>query len=351
MLSISSFYAISLLAVSSPSLAVYRGLFSQTCYPSISHGAPRVGAQGVCINNGATIRMGGKPQILTRRIKRMQDGGCSAGRNRQTPCKNFNTKKFNTDEYPYGTTRCIYSSQNKARQVETPPFFDAYLREKTRFFENSGTDPGYTFGIGFVWGQQVLNPPIPAAVMQMCYGQRFTSVFRRETSELREVTAERKSAVVEPIWLRTARNLTVMAYGDIKLRTPVWSGLHDGEDEVVRIIDPSDPDYPPKLSTKTTGSESGGGQSTKATGGKSTKTTGATPTGPIQAAVMNVIDVDDVISLFPLTAAAAGPRHRYCLYLTVIKNEKSWVPPGLLLSLVGRRRDRYSGPCFGCVAQ
>ncbi len=84
---------------------------------------------------------------------------------------------------------------------------------------------------------------------------------------MREVTAERKSAVVEPIWLRTARNLTIMAYGDIKLRTPVWSSLHDGEDEVVRIIDSSDPDYPPKLSIKTTGSESGGSQPMKATGG------------------------------------------------------------------------------------
>ncbi len=115
--------------------------------------------------------------------------------------------------------------------------------------------------------------------------RRFTSVFRRETTELREVTAERKSAVVEPIWLRTARNLTIMAYGDIKLRTPVWSDLH-GKDEVVRIIESSDPDYPPKLLTKTTGNKSGGGQSTKATGGKSTKMTGATPspTAPTKSA-------------------------------------------------------------------
>ena len=95
---------------------------------------------------------------------------------------------------------------------------------------------------------------------------------------MREVTAERKSPSVEPIWLRTARNLTVMAYGDIKLGTPVWSDLY-GKDEVDRIIDSSDPEYPPKLSTKTTGNESGGA-STKSTGGRSTKMTGATPTAP-----------------------------------------------------------------------
>ncbi|KAK0222557.1 hypothetical protein EDD85DRAFT_796441 [Armillaria nabsnona] len=298
MLSRSSFFAISPLIFSSPSLAVYRGLFSQTCYPSISHGAPRVGAQGVCINNCAAIRMGEMPQSLTRRIKRMQDGGCSAGRDRQTPCKvgasAFGTQGTSCDEYPYGSTEEGAASQNAAVLRCIPEKENSSGGQQlSQFFDRSGTDPGDTLDVGFVWGQllvnnmgqQVLYPPIPAAVMQMCYGQypvndgrefrmilttqlfrRFTSVFRRETTELHEVTAERKYAVVEPIWVWTSRNLTVMAYGDIKVKTPVWSSLHDGEDEVA------------------TGSESGGSQSMKATGGKSTETTGATPTAPAKSA-------------------------------------------------------------------
>ncbi len=48
----------------------------------------------------------------------------------------------------------------------------------TQFYTNSGAQPGNTFNVGFVWGQpvvnnlgqQVLNPPIPAAMMQMCAG-------------------------------------------------------------------------------------------------------------------------------------------------------------------------------------
>ncbi|KAK0185223.1 hypothetical protein F5146DRAFT_1005833 [Armillaria mellea] len=73
-------------------------------------------------------------------------------------------------------------------------------------------------------------------------------------------------AAPAPIWLRTAQNLTIMTYGDIKVGTPVWSDLHDGEDEVVRIIGSSDPEYPPKLSAKTTGSGPGGSESLESDG-------------------------------------------------------------------------------------
>ncbi|PBK93452.1 hypothetical protein ARMGADRAFT_1062917, partial [Armillaria gallica] len=222
MLSKSSFFAISLLIFSSPSLAVYRGLFSQ---------------------------------------KRMQDD-CSVQQ-----LDFSSTKREETDRLRAKWVQAHLAHKvprvKKARQVKTPPFFDAYLRKKTRYPVNDGRE-----------FRMILTTQL---------FRRFTSVFCRETTELREVTAERKSAVVEPIWLRTARNLTIMAYGDFKLRTPVWSSLYDGEDEVVRIIDSSDPDYPPKLSTETTGSESGVGQPMKATGGKSTETTGVTPTAPAKS--------------------------------------------------------------------
>ncbi|KAK0185222.1 hypothetical protein F5146DRAFT_1228154 [Armillaria mellea] len=316
-----SFSVISILIFSSPSLAVYRGLFTQICYPYTTKGTPRFGAQGVCINDCAAISLGGKPSILTYSNVRMQDGGCSAGRDRKTPCKvgasAFGRQNTECDEYPYGTTtegaasripavlRCIPDSENRSGGQQLSQFLN---------HPTPAVVPGDTFSVGFVWGQpmtnnlgqQVLYPPIPAAAMQMCETQypvndgaefrmilttqlfrRFTSVFRRETTELREVTTERKSAAAEPIWLRTAQNLTVMAYGDIKLGTPVWSDLHDGEDEVDRIIDSSDPEYPPKLSTKSTGNESGGA-STKVTGGKSTKMTGATPTAPAKSAATKV---------------------------------------------------------------
>ncbi|PBK79115.1 hypothetical protein ARMGADRAFT_1172511 [Armillaria gallica] len=317
MLSKSSFFAISLLIFSSPSLAIHVGIFSQTCYQYISRGVVRHGAQGVCINDCAAIRLGGKPSILTKGNGRFQDGGCTGGINGQTPC-NVGASAFGVaagtscDEYPYASTlegaasgnpsilRCIPAGENSSGGQQLTPFYT-----------NSGAQPGDTFNVGFVWGQpvvnnlgqQVLNPPIPAAVMQMCSGpqpandgrelrmilttqlfRRFTSVFRRKTTELRAVTAERKSAVVEPTWVKTAHNLTVMVYGDVKVRTPVWSDMEDGEDEVVRIIKSSDPDYPPKQSTKINGSESGGGQSTKATGGRSTKMTSATPTAPAKSA-------------------------------------------------------------------
>ncbi|PBK60876.1 hypothetical protein ARMSODRAFT_1026147 [Armillaria solidipes] len=221
----------------------------------------------------------------------------------------FGAQGTSCDEYPYASTRAASGNPSILRCIPTGENSSGG-QQLTRFYTSSGAQPGDTFDVGFVWGQpavnnlgqQVLIPPIPAAATQMCYAQqpvndgrefrmilttqlsrRFTSVFRRETTELRAVTAERKSSAIEPTWVRTARNLTVMAYGDIKLRTPVWSDMHDEEDEVVRIIKSSDPDYPPKQSTKTTGSESGGGQSTKATGGRSTKMTSATPTAPAKS--------------------------------------------------------------------
>ncbi|SJL03024.1 uncharacterized protein ARMOST_06369 [Armillaria ostoyae] len=320
MLSTSSFYVISLLIFSSPSLAIHVGIFSQTCHQYVSRGVLRHGAQGVCINDCAAIHMGGKPSILTKGNGRFQDGGCTGGINGQTPC-NVGASAFGVaagtscDEYPYASTlegaasgnpsilRCIPTGENSSGG-----------QQLTRFYTNSGAQPGDTFNVGFVWNQPVYNnvgqqvgvqPPIPAVVMQMCSGpqpvndgrefrmilttrlfRRFTSVFRRKTTELRKVAAERKSGVrlIEPTWVRTARNLTVMVYGDVKVRTPVWSDMEDREDEVVRIIKSSDPDYPPKQSTKTTGNESGGGQSTKATGGRSTKMTSATPTAPAKSA-------------------------------------------------------------------
>ncbi|KAK0222560.1 hypothetical protein EDD85DRAFT_796444 [Armillaria nabsnona] len=309
MLSRFSLPVIFLLIFSSPSLAIHVGIFSQTCYQYMSRGVVRHGAQGVCINDCAAIRLGGKPSILTKGNGRFQDGGCTGGINGQTPC-NVGASTFGVaagtscDEYPYASTlegaasgnpsilRCIPAGENSSGG-----------QQLTRFYINSGAQPGDTFNVGFVWGQPVLNPPIPAAVMQMCSGpqpandgrefrmilttqlfRRFTSVFRRKTTELRAVTAERKSAVVEPTWVKTAHNLTVMVYGDVKVRTPVWSDMEDGEDEVVRIIKSSDPDYPPKQSTKTNGSKSGGGKSTKATGGGSSKMASSTPTAPAKSA-------------------------------------------------------------------
>ncbi|KAK0501171.1 hypothetical protein EDD18DRAFT_790500 [Armillaria luteobubalina] len=316
MLSKFSFSVISLLILSSPSLAVYRGIFSQTCYQYTSRGVVRHGAQGVCINDCAAIYLGGKPQRLTRGTARFQDGGCTGGINGHTPCNvgasAFGVQGTSCDEYPYATTHEGAASGNPAVLRCIPAGENSSGGQQLTQFYSSGVQPGDTFDVAFVWGQPVYNnmgqqvgtnPPIPAAAVQMCYAQhrandgrefrmilttqlfrRFTSVFRRETPELREVTAGHESAVVEPTWARTARNLTVMAYGDIKLETPVWSDLY-GKDEVVRIIKSSDPDYPPKMSTKTTGSKTGGNQSTKGTGGKSTKMIGATPTAPARLLV------------------------------------------------------------------
>ncbi|KAK0479602.1 hypothetical protein IW261DRAFT_1564243 [Armillaria novae-zelandiae] len=295
MLSKFSFSVISLLIFSSPSLAAYQGMFVQICYGSIGpNGQPRIGAQGVCINDCAAIRMGGKPRTLTK-------GNMADAQGEETDRVHAAWVQARLGHRVPRVMNIHSEALAKAQQVQIPAFFDAFLPEKIRmsggqqlsqFYANKAVQSGDTFDVGFMWGQQVinnfnqqvLNPPIPFAAALMCIAQhpvndgqefrmiltrqlfrRFTSVLRRETSELQQVTAGHKSAVVEPIWLRTARNLTVMAYGDIKLETPVWSDLY-GKDEVVRIIKSSDPDYPPKMSTKTSGGKSGGGQSAKTTG-------------------------------------------------------------------------------------
>ncbi|KAK0450590.1 uncharacterized protein EV420DRAFT_1562577 [Desarmillaria tabescens] len=227
--------------------------------------------------------MAGKPSTLTRGDGRNQDGGCTGGINGQTPCKVgasvFGAPGTSCDEYPYASTREGAASGN-------PSILRCIPAE-----ENSSGDRGFNleilFDVGFVWGQPIYNnagiqtgtnPPVPAVAVQMCYAhptqrvndgrefrmvlttqlwRRATSVFRRKTAELQEITAERKSTVVEPLWVKTANNLTMMVYSDVKLGSPVWSDGEDGKDKVVRIIKPSDSDYPPKQSTKkATGNES-----------------------------------------------------------------------------------------------